>query len=259
MASDDTLARLVFLGTLGILSAGIIGATVGPGVSTDNPAPHVQTPELESGDTTAVPRANGSSNLTSEQVAKIERNVVAYANAERVDINHTPLIRNPDLAMVARAHSHDMAKRDFYDHVNPDGQDQFDRAKESGITCDLVSENIVIVPWGRTLGPYGNEWVRYEKPRRFARDIVARFMESGGHRWSILTPKHDVIGVGAYAKANDQVAVTMMFCGHDEWEGRGTGGRDALVAEPGADYNTSTWRPYPSHMNASWADRNFTG
>lgn len=259
MTDDDTLARLAIIGLLGVLTASIVGATVDPGVSTDDPAPYVVTPELESGVAVTVPRANDSSNLTSEQVRVIERQVVRYANAERADLDHTLLVRNPDLAAIARAHSYDMAKRGFYDHVNPDGQDPFDRAEESGINCDIVSENIVIVPWGRTLGPYGLEWVRYEDPNRFARDIVAGFMESGGHRYSILTPRHDVIGVGAYAKANDQVAVTMMFCGHKEWEKNDSGGRDPLVADPGADYNNSTWEPYPPQMNASWDSRNFTG
>ncbi len=253
MASDDTLARLALFGVVAILVAAMVGAIVGPGV---NPEPYVQTPDLESGDTAPVPRANGSSNLTADQVETIERYVVAYANAERAEINHEPLIRNPDLAMVARAHSYDMAKRSYFSHENPDGQHSWDRVRESGIDCDRVAENIARVPWGRTLGPYDQQWVTYDRPRKFAKDVVARLMASGQHRSAILNPNNNVIGVGSYASGTGNIGVTMLFCGHDEW--RGTGGRTPVVAHPGADYNMSYWDPYPPTINASWDERDFS-
>ena len=42
-----------------------------------------------------------------------------------------PIRRSP---RVARAHSADMRDRDFFDHVNPDGLDPFDRAERAGLT-----------------------------------------------------------------------------------------------------------------------------
>src|SRR5262245_27110890 len=45
-----------------------------------------------------------------------------------------PLALNEMLTRAARAHSLDMAQRDFFDHVNPDGLDPTDRANAQGYT-----------------------------------------------------------------------------------------------------------------------------
>jgi hypothetical protein len=52
-----------------------------------------------------------------------------------------PLSLNQYLTVAARAHSLDMAQRDFFDHVNPDGLDPTDRAQAAGYTGS-AGENI---------------------------------------------------------------------------------------------------------------------
>ncbi len=52
-----------------------------------------------------------------------------------------PLALNDLLTLAARAHSLDMAQRDFFDHVNPDGLDPTDRAEAQGYT-GTAGENI---------------------------------------------------------------------------------------------------------------------
>lgn len=52
-----------------------------------------------------------------------------------------PLALNEHLTLAARAHSLDMAQRDFFDHVNPDGLDPTDRAQNQGYT-GTAGENI---------------------------------------------------------------------------------------------------------------------
>lgn len=52
-----------------------------------------------------------------------------------------PLALNPALTIAARAHSLDMAQRDFFDHVNPEGQDPTDRARAAGY-LGSAGENI---------------------------------------------------------------------------------------------------------------------
>lgn len=37
-------------------------------------------------------------------------------------------------------------------------------------------------------------------------------MKSPGHRWGILSPNFDVVGVGVYVTENDTVYVTHLFC-----------------------------------------------
>lgn len=52
-----------------------------------------------------------------------------------------PLALNEQLTLASRAHALDMAVRDFFDHVNPDGHDPTDRAQAQGYT-GTAGENI---------------------------------------------------------------------------------------------------------------------
>jgi len=54
---------------------------------------------------------------------------------------------------VARALSEDMIARDFFDHVNPDGEDPFDRMADVGITYQTAGENFA---WNNFSNPV--EW-----------------------------------------------------------------------------------------------------
>lgn len=54
-----------------------------------------------------------------------------------------PLTLEARLHCAARKHSADMAERDFFDHVNPDGEDPFDRMAQAGYTSYAsAGENI---------------------------------------------------------------------------------------------------------------------
>ncbi len=52
-----------------------------------------------------------------------------------------PLAMNPYLTLAARAHSLDLAQRNFFDHINPDGLDPTDRAQSAGY-AGVAGENI---------------------------------------------------------------------------------------------------------------------
>lgn len=53
-----------------------------------------------------------------------------------------PLAMNKILLGTARAHSDDMYARKFFDHVNPDGKDPFQRMKAAGYIYTVAGENI---------------------------------------------------------------------------------------------------------------------
>ncbi len=81
-----------------------------------------------------------------------------------------PLALNSLLTLAARAQSLDMAERDFFDHVNPDGLDPTDRANAQGYT-GTAGENIaagyagideVHAAWLESVGPPAQ---RPEPPR----------------------------------------------------------------------------------------------
>src|SRR4029450_1832496 len=58
--------------------------------------------------------------------------VLALVNAARASAGCAPLVADGGLAAVAQAHSADMRDRDFFSHVDPDGLDTSDRARQGG-------------------------------------------------------------------------------------------------------------------------------
>jgi uncharacterized protein YkwD len=105
-----------------------------------------------------------------------EDEVLALVNAARATTGCAPLVADAGLAGVARAHSEDMRDRDFFDHVNPDGLDPFERAEQAGQT-DVQAENIA----------HG---------RSTAAAVMEDWMDSSEHRENILDCELRTLGVG---------------------------------------------------------------
>src|SRR5437867_4420077 len=70
------------------------------------------------------------------------RDLVARINRHRRAIGSEPLTWDERLASVAQRHSEDMARRHYFDHVNPDGLDPFDRMRRAGIRFRFAAENL---------------------------------------------------------------------------------------------------------------------
>jgi uncharacterized protein YkwD len=105
----------------------------------------------------------------------VEGQVLALVNAERAAAGCGALSADSGLASVARAHSADMRDRDFFDHVNLDGLDPFDRAERAGVSAR--AENIA-----------------YGQPDPAA--VMDAWMNSAGHRANILNCGLTRLGVG---------------------------------------------------------------
>lgn len=71
-----------------------------------------------------------------------ERQIMDLGNAIRARKGLTPFAWNDQIAAVALLHSKDMASRDFFDHVNPDGKSPFDRMAAGGVRYSAAAENI---------------------------------------------------------------------------------------------------------------------
>ncbi|TFV87865.1 CAP domain-containing protein [Blastococcus sp. CT_GayMR16] len=104
-----------------------------------------------------------------------EDQVLALVNVQRAAAGCGALTGDASLASVARAHSADMRDRGFFDHVNLDGLDPFDRAERAGITAR--AENIA----------YGQQ---------DAAEVMVSWMNSAGHRANILNCNLTRLGVG---------------------------------------------------------------
>ena len=87
------------------------------------------------------------------------------------------LLWHDGLAAVARAHSDDMRRRDYFDHVNPEGKTPMQRVQAAGIGVTAVAENIAL---GQPTGQV----------------VFRSWMDSPGHRRNLLNCEYTHHGVG---------------------------------------------------------------
>lgn len=118
---------------------------------------------------------------------QLEADALAEVNAARARgadcgsegvFGPAPALRlNRILVGTARAMSQDMGDRNFFDHVDPDGLDPFDRMEAAGYRGGAMGENIAA---GYSTGA----------------EVVAGWLSSDGHCRNIMDPDFGVIGIG---------------------------------------------------------------
>ncbi|HEY0069529.1 MAG TPA: CvpA family protein [Chloroflexia bacterium] len=105
-----------------------------------------------------------------------EEAMLALVNQERTSKGLEPLVMDPELVLVARAHAEDMFKRGYFAHDTPEGVDPFQRMDRANIEYRLAGENLALAP---TLD--------------IAHDGL---MNSPGHRANILKDGFRKVGIG---------------------------------------------------------------
>ncbi len=127
--------------------------------------------------------------------ADVEGQLLRLLHADRSRAGLPPLMPNPRLAEVARAHSLDMRDHDFLGHVSPRTGDAGDRARRAGIQAPVLLENLARA---------------YSPP-----EAEKSLMESPGHRANILSKDIDEVGIGVQMKAlpggQRELFVTQLF------------------------------------------------
>ena len=158
---------------------------------------------------------------------RLEVGVHAEANVARRRAGRPALAWDPALAALALGHSRDMARRGFFDHVSPGGEDAQDRALRGGVRCrkDLgggralvgVSENLYMTT------QYARRWVHRRGGRRtvihdwmsadaIAGATVESWLRSRGHRRNLLDARARAHGVGVAVGPGHRVYVTQVLC-----------------------------------------------
>lgn len=101
----------------------------------------------------------------------------AYARINQIRAAHGLAPVTPDRRLVAAAlrHARDMAGHGFMSHVGSDGSRSGQRADEAGYGWRLIAENVAAGPAD-------------------AREVIAMWMRSPGHRHNLLT--REVVDVG---------------------------------------------------------------
>lgn len=97
-------------------------------------------------------------------------------NRERRSRGLVALTLNDPARAVARKHSADMFARGYFAHINPDGQDPFERMSAGGVKYTYAGENLALAP-----------------------TVAAAhegLMNSPGHRANILRPEFRTVGIG---------------------------------------------------------------
>ncbi|MEV6304274.1 CAP domain-containing protein [Actinoplanes sp. NPDC051861] len=124
-------------------------------------------------------------------MASYEAEVIALTNAQRTANGCGALRADDRLTTAARAHSADMAAKNFFSHTGSDGSDFVTRIKRTGYT-GASAENIA-------------------KGYRTPQAVVTGWMNSSGHRANILNCRSIAVGVGLVIKADGTTYWTQDF------------------------------------------------
>ena len=122
---------------------------------------------------------------------KLEEEMLRLVNEERKKENLPALKNDPELTIVARAHSKDMFSRGYFAHVTPDNKTPFDRIRAAGVRYLSAGENLAL---GRTLS------------------ICHKgLMNSPGHKANILDRSYGRVGIGILDGGMHGLMITQNF------------------------------------------------
>ena len=149
-----------------------------------------------------------------QRESQAEAEIHKLVNMQRSERGIEPLIYDRELGKIAKSHSLDMAKRDYFSHDTPNGVGPEDRSKNAGYDCrnsipdeeikhDGIKENIFI---NESESP-----LILEHPKEIAQDVVEWWINSPEHNSVILDRLLHVDGVGVTWNQN-KILVTHNFC-----------------------------------------------
>ena len=120
-----------------------------------------------------------------------QRQALKLLNNDRKEKGLAPLQFNPHLSKLAENYAKDMIKRDFFSHVNPEGQSPFERMQEQKIVYNYAGENLAF-----------NESVYAAQQA---------FMHSPEHKANILNVNYTQVGIGIVEASRGRVFVVQEF------------------------------------------------
>jgi uncharacterized protein YkwD len=155
-------------------------------------------------------------------ISALETEIHTGINEQRRSNGLSPLSYDASLASIARKHSADMARNNYFSHYNLQGLDPSDRATRGGYSCYKnygsyystgLAENIMQNNLYDSV-TYYNGIPRYDwnTQEEIAQSTVSGWMTSAGHRRNILTSTYDKEGIGVAIASDDKVYITEDFC-----------------------------------------------
>jgi uncharacterized protein YkwD len=139
--------------------------------------------------------------VDSQTIAALEDYMFGLVNQDRAANGGLPALqRSSALSTLARKYADDMAKRKFFAHNDPDGNEPRDRARLAGIH-ESVWENLAMQEGNRPLR---------ELVLRGEQQMMAEPPGQINHRGCILLPRHQCVGIGV-AVVGDRVLCVQEF------------------------------------------------
>lgn len=129
----------------------------------------------------------------------MEWKMLKLVNKDRKKHGFSKLRMQQDLREVARKHSKDMARKDYFEHENIAGQTPFDRLDEARVTDVVAGENLA-------------------KIRGFKNPVIRAeigLMNSPGHRANILHKEYNTVGIGIIKSIDESFYYTQNFASRD--------------------------------------------
>jgi uncharacterized protein YkwD len=172
----------------------------------------------------------------------LEKKIHVLINRERTQRGLVPLVWHDLLADAARSHSHDMAKRDYFEHKSPEGHDFMWRYAQVGFNGVIIVErgNVVETHYGseniflgwvvpdtekleaEVLAGYNKKYSGASAGTiagdgsytldEMAKITVDCWMKSKGHRTNLLQPHWRRAGVGVAIAPDGKILATQNFC-----------------------------------------------
>ncbi len=154
-------------------------------------------------------------------VPQLEKRIHALINRERKRFGLSSLGWNENLSAIARKHSGDMAKRNYFSHYSPEGHDFMYRYKQGGYSCSIVEGDHIYLGaenifqnnlYDRVVIVNDASHYDWNSLEHIAETTVQGWMNSPGHRKNILTPHWRSEGIGIVVALDDKVYITENFC-----------------------------------------------
>ena len=155
-------------------------------------------------------------------IPTLENRVHELINQQRRNNGLSSLSYDTSLASIARKHSADMAKNNYFSHYTLQGLDPTGRGSQAGYSCYKnygsyyttgIAENIMQNNLYDSV-TYYNGIPRYawNTQEEIAQSTVDGWMSSSGHRRNILTSTYDREGIGVAIASDNKVYITEDFC-----------------------------------------------
>lgn len=167
--------------------------------------------------------------ITAPQInsVQLEYQIHQQINRERQKYGLAPLVQDEKLTFIARNHSLDMARYNFFSHINLLGEGPAERGKRQGwneqkqigsntlrtglseniFQNSLYSKILKTIQDGITVD---QEYIWYSQDQ-IAQTTVQGWMDSPSHRKNILSPLNDRQGIGVAISGNDVYVTADMF------------------------------------------------